>query len=90
VFAIVSKRLGFPLLRRINSLIFNIIAHKMRENLVPKNLIHFRLLLNRCYRKSFRLEEVNPFLRLLIASLRFESPGIPIERLPRFGGKCKE
>lgn len=90
MFAIVSKRLGFPLLRRINSLIFYIIAKKLRENLVPKNVSHFRLLSKRCYRQSFRLEEVNPSLRGLIASLGFESPGIPIERLPRFGGKSKD
>ena len=89
MFAIVSKCLGVSLLRRIISLIFYIIANKMTENLVPKNVSQFRLLSKRCYRQSFRLEEVNPLLRGLIALLRFESPCIRVERVPRFGVKSK-
>jgi hypothetical protein len=61
----------------------------MTENLVPKNVSQFRLLSKRCYRQSFRLEEVNPLLRGLIALLRFESPCIRVERVPRFGVKSK-
>jgi glycosyltransferase involved in cell wall biosynthesis len=89
VFAIVSKRNGVPLLRRINSQIFYFIANKMTENLIPKNVSDFRLLSKRSYEQLVRLEEVNPVLRGLIAWLGFESTGIHIERAPRFGGKSK-
>jgi polyisoprenyl-phosphate glycosyltransferase len=89
VFAIVSKRNGVPLLRRINSQIFYFIANKMTGNLIPKNVSDFRLLSKRCYKQLVRLEEVNPVLRGLIAWLGFESTGIRVERAPRFGGKSK-
>jgi glycosyltransferase involved in cell wall biosynthesis len=89
VFAIVSKRNGVPLLRRINSQIFYLIANKMTGNLIPKNVSDFRLLSKRCYQQLIRLEEVNPVLRGLIAWLGFESTGIRVERAPRFGGKSK-
>jgi glycosyltransferase involved in cell wall biosynthesis len=89
VFAIVSKRNGVSLLRRINSQIFYIIANRMTGNLIPKNVSDFRLLSKRCYQQLIRLEEVNPVLRGLIAWVGFESTGIPVERAPRFGGKSK-
>lgn len=89
VFAIVSKRNGVPLLRRINSQIFYLIANRMTGNLIPKNVSDFRLLSKRCYLQLIRLEEVNPVLRGLIAWLGFESTGIRVERAPRFGGKSK-
>jgi glycosyltransferase involved in cell wall biosynthesis len=89
VFAIVSKRNGVPLLRRINSQIFYLIANKMTGNLIPKNVSDFRLLSRRCYQQLIRLEEANPILRGLIAWLGFESTGIRVERAPRFGGKSK-
>ena len=89
VFAIVSKRNGVPLLRRINSQLFYLIANKMTGNLIPKNVSDFRLLSKRCYQQLIRLEEVNPVLRGLIAWLGFESTGIRVERAPRFGGKSK-
>jgi glycosyltransferase involved in cell wall biosynthesis len=89
VFAIISKRNGVPLLRRINSQIFYLIANKMTGNLIPKNVSDFRLLSRRCYQQLIRLEEVNPVLRGLIAWLGFESTGIRVERAPRFGGKSK-
>lgn len=89
VFAIVSKRNGVPLLRRINSQIFYLIANKMTGNLIPKNVSDFRLLSRRCYQQLIRLEEVNPVMRGLIAWLGFESTGIRVERAPRFGGKSK-
>jgi len=89
VFAIVSKRNGVPLLRRINSQIFYLIANKMTGNLIPKNVSDFRLLSKRVYQQLIRLEEVNPVLRGLVAWLGFESTGIRVERAPRFGGKSK-
>jgi polyisoprenyl-phosphate glycosyltransferase len=51
VFAIVSKRISVPLLRRINSQIFYLIANKMTGNLIPKNVSDFRLLSRRCYQQ---------------------------------------
>ncbi len=63
MFAKVSKRLDVPLLRRINSLIFYLIASKMTGNFIPKSVSDFRLLSKRCYQKLFRLEEVNPVQR---------------------------
>jgi glycosyltransferase involved in cell wall biosynthesis len=89
VFAIVTKRNGVPLLRRINSQIFYFLANKLTGNLLPKNVSDFRLLSKRCYSQLIRLEEVNPVLRGLIAWVGFESTGIPVERAIRFAGKSK-
>ena len=89
VFAIVSKRPGVSLLRRVNSQIFYLIANKMTGSLIPKNVSDFRLLSKRCYQQLIRLEEVNPVLRGLIAWIGFESTGIHVERAPRFGGRSK-
>ena len=89
VFAIVTKRKGVPLLRRINSQIFYFLANKLTGNLLPKNVSDFRLLSKRCYSQLIRLEEVNPVLRGLIAWVGFESTGIPVERAIRFAGKSK-
>lgn len=89
VFAIVSKRNGVPLLRRVNSQIFYFLANKMTGNLIPKNVSDFRLLSRRCYQQLIKLKEVNPVLRGLIAWVGFDSIGIPVERAPRYAGKSK-
>jgi dolichol-phosphate mannosyltransferase len=89
VFAIVSKRNGVPLLRRINSHIFYFLANKMTGNLIPKNVSDFRLLSRRCYQQLIKLKEVNPVLRGLVAWVGFDSIGIPVERAPRYAGKSK-
>ena len=89
VFAIITKRNGVPLLRRINSQIFYFLANKMTGNLIPKKVSDFRLLTKRCYSQLIRLDEVNPVLRGLIAWVGFESIGIPVERSLRFGGRSK-
>lgn len=89
IYAIITKRRGVPLLRRINSQVFYWIANKLTGNLIPKNVSDYRLLSRRCYTQLIKMQEANRVIRGLVAWLGFESIGIAVPREPRFAGKSK-
>ena len=89
VYAIVSKRSGVPLLRRINSQLFYFIANRLTGNLIPRNVSDFRLLSRRIYSAIESMKESNRVVRGMIAWLGFKTIGVRVERAPRFAGSSK-
>jgi dolichol-phosphate mannosyltransferase len=86
VYGVVEKRVGTPLLRRINSRLFYKLAVWLSEGLIPKNASDFRLVDRKVYEAVREMNERNRFVRGLFAWVGFKSIGIPLERPPRYGG----
>lgn len=89
VYAIVSKRLGISVIRKINSQIFYWLANKLTKNAIPRNVSDFRLLSRKAYETLRGLEEANRVIRGLVGWMGFKSVGIKINRPPRFAGASK-
>ena len=86
VYAIINKRLGVPVLRRINSQIFYWIAGRLAGNAIPRNVSDYRLLSRKAYETLRSLRESNRVIRGLVGWMGFKNIGISIVRPPRFGG----
>jgi dolichol-phosphate mannosyltransferase len=86
VYGVVQKRVGTPLLRRLNSRLFYKLANWLSEGLIPKNASDFRLVDRKVYEAVREMNERNRFVRGLFAWVGFKSIGIPLERPPRYGG----
>jgi dolichol-phosphate mannosyltransferase len=86
IYGVVEKRVGTPLLRRINSRLFYRLAGWLSEGLIPKNASDFRLVDRKVYESVREMNERNRFVRGLFAWVGFKSIGIPLVRPPRFGG----
>ncbi len=86
VYAIINKRVGVPLLRRINSQIFYWIAGRLAGNAIPRNVSDYRLLSRKAYETLRGLRESNRVIRGLVGWMGFKSIGISIVRPQRFGG----
>lgn len=89
VFAIVSKRNGIPLLRRINSQIFYWVANRLAGAAIPRNVSDYRLLSRKAYETLRGLRESNRVIRGLVGWMGFKSTGISVVRPARFGGESK-
>lgn len=70
----------------MNSLLFYWLAGKLTDGRLPKNASDFRLVDRKVYETVRSMQERNRFVRGLFAWVGFKSIGIPMERLPRFGG----
>lgn len=86
IFGVVTKRSGTGPIRRMNSLLFYWLAGKLTDGRLPKNASDFRLVDRKVYETVRSMQERNRFVRGLFAWVGFKSIGIPMERLPRFGG----
>jgi len=86
IYGVVEKRVGTPILRRINSRLFYKLAGWLSEGLIPKNASDFRLVDRKVYEAVREMNERNRFVRGLFAWVGFKSIGIPLVRPPRFGG----
>lgn len=89
VYAVVTKRNGTSLLRRLNSRLFYKLANKLSDGVLPENASDFRLLDRKVYEVIRQMNERNRFLRGLIAWSGFKSIGLPMERPERFAGSSK-
>ena len=89
VFAIVSKRIGISVIRKMNSQIFYWLANRLTKNAIPRNVSDFRLLSRKAYETLRGLEEANRVIRGLVGWMGFKSVGIKIDRPPRFAGTSK-
>lgn len=89
VFAIVSKRVGISIIRKMNSQIFYWLANKMAGHAIPRNVSDFRLLTRKAYETLRGLREANRVIRGLVGWMGFKSIGIRVDRPPRFGGTSK-
>ena len=89
VVAKVVRREHVPILRRILSHWFYILANKASGNIIPRGVSDFRLLNRPAYLAARKMQERNRFLRGLIAWTGFRTAVIEIERPPRFAGESK-
>lgn len=89
VFAIVSKRIGTSIIRKMNSQIFYLLANRLTKNTIPRNVSDFRLLSRKAYETLRGLEEANRVIRGLVGWMGFKSVGIRINRPARFAGASK-
>lgn len=86
VYGIVQKRGGTGPLRRFNSWAFYMVAGKLTDGRIPRNVSDFRLMDRKLYEAVRSMHERNRFIRGLVAWSGFKSVGIPMERPERFGG----
>lgn len=86
IFAVIKKRTGTNLIRRINSKLFYFAAAKLSGNSLPENASDFRLVDRKVYEAVKQMTEKNRFIRGLFAWAGFKSIGLPMERPPRFAG----
>jgi dolichol-phosphate mannosyltransferase len=86
IFAVIKKRTGTNLIRRINSKLFYFVAAKLSGNSLPENASDFRLVDRKVYEAVKQMTEKNRFIRGLFAWAGFKSIGLPMERPPRFAG----
>lgn len=89
VFAIVNKRVGISVIRKMNSQIFYWLANKMAGNAIPRNVSDFRLLSKKAYETLRGLREANRVIRGLVGWMGFKSVGVRVDRPPRYGGTSK-
>jgi len=86
IYAVIKKRTGTNLIRRINSKLFYFVAAKLSANSLPENASDFRLVDRKVYEAVKQMTEKNRFIRGLFAWAGFKSIGLPMERPPRFAG----
>jgi glycosyltransferase involved in cell wall biosynthesis len=86
VYGVVEKRGGTGPLRKFNSWAFYILAGKLTDGRIPRNVSDFRLMDRKLYESVRSMNERNRFIRGLVAWSGFKSVGIPMERPERFGG----
>jgi len=89
VFALITRRRGAGVVRRINSWAFYRVARYLTDINLPLDASDFRLLDRRAYEAVRDLNERNRFIRGLAAWVGFSTVAVPMERPPRFGGKSK-
>ncbi|OIQ92742.1 putative glycosyltransferase CsbB [mine drainage metagenome] len=86
VYGIVTRRVGTSPLRRFNSQMFYLVANKLTNGMIPRNVSDFRLVDRRVYHVINSMRERNRFVRGLFAWVGFKSIGIEHERPPRVAG----
>ena len=89
VYAVITKRSGTGLIRRMNSRAFYWLARRLTGEKIPENASDFRLLDRRAYETLRMMDERNRFVRGLVGWMGFSALGIPMERPPRPGGESK-
>jgi dolichol-phosphate mannosyltransferase len=86
VYQIVTARRGTGPIRRFNSWLFYVVANRLTDGRIPRNVSDFRLVDRRVYETVNQMEERNRFVRGLFAWVGFRSIGVEAERAPRTAG----
>jgi len=86
VYQIVTARRGTGPVRRFNSWLFYVVANRLTDGRIPRNVSDFRLVDRKVYETVNRMEERNRFVRGLFAWVGFRSIGVEAERAPRTAG----
>lgn len=86
VYQIVTARQGTGPIRRFNSWLFYVVANKLTDGRIPRNVSDFRLVDRKVYETVNAMEERNRFVRGLFAWVGFKSVGVEAERAPRTAG----
>lgn len=89
VHGIVTARVGTGPIRRMNSNLFYLIAGKLTDGRIPRNVSDFRLIDRTVVDTINRMEERNRFMRGLFSWVGFKTAGVEHERVPRYGGESK-
>jgi dolichol-phosphate mannosyltransferase len=87
VYAVVTRRAGTSLIRRVNARAFYWIVGKLTGDLIPRDAALFRLADRRVYEAVNAMPERSRLLRGLFAWVGFRSIAVEHEREPRFGGQ---
>jgi glycosyltransferase involved in cell wall biosynthesis len=86
VYQIVTARRGTGPMRRFNSWLFYVVANRLTDGRIPRNVSDFRLVDRKVYETINTMEERNRFVRGLFAWVGFRSIGVEAERQPRTAG----
>jgi glycosyltransferase involved in cell wall biosynthesis len=86
VYQIVTARQGTGPVRRFNSWLFYVVANRLTDGRIPRNVSDFRLVDRKVYETVNTMEERNRFVRGLFAWVGFRSIGVEAERQPRVAG----
>jgi glycosyltransferase involved in cell wall biosynthesis len=86
VYQIVTARQGTGPVRRFNSWLFYVVANRLTEGRIPRNVSDFRLVDRKVYETVNTMDERNRFVRGLFAWVGFKSIGVEAERAPREAG----
>jgi len=89
VVAKVVRRDHVPVVRRVLSNWFYVLANKATGDLIPRGVSDFRFLSRPAYLAARKMQEKNRFLRGLIAWTGFKTATVEIERPARFAGNSK-
>ena len=89
VHGIVTARTGTGPIRRMNSNLFYLIAGKLTDGRIPRNVSDFRLVDRAIVDTINRMEERNRFMRGLFSWVGFKTTGVEHERIPRHAGESK-
>jgi polyisoprenyl-phosphate glycosyltransferase len=87
VYQIVTARQGTGPVRRFNSWLFYVVANRLTDGRIPRNVSDFRLVDRKVYETVNTMEERNRFVRGLFAWVGFRSTGVEAERQPRVAGR---
>jgi glycosyltransferase involved in cell wall biosynthesis len=87
VYQIVTARQGTGPIRRMNSWLFYVVANRLTDGRIPRNVSDFRLVDRKVYETVNTMEERNRFVRGLFAWVGFRSTGVEAERQPRVAGR---
>jgi glycosyltransferase involved in cell wall biosynthesis len=89
VHGILTAREGTGPIRKLNSNLFYLIAGKMTDGRIPRNVSDFRLIDRRIVDVINTMEERNRFMRGLFSWAGFKTTGVKHARVPRYGGESK-
>jgi len=89
VHGILTARVGTGPIRKLNSNLFYLIAGKLTDGRIPRNVSDFRLIDRAIVDTINRMEERNRFMRGLFSWVGFKTAGVEHEREPRHAGESK-
>jgi dolichol-phosphate mannosyltransferase len=89
VHGVLTARTGTGPIRRLNSNLFYLVAGKLTDGRIPRNVSDFRLIDRRVVDTINRMEERNRFMRGLFSWVGYKTTGVEHERQPRHGGESK-
>jgi glycosyltransferase involved in cell wall biosynthesis len=89
VHGILTARVGTGPIRKLNSNLFYLIAGKLTDGRIPRNVSDFRLIDRTVVDTINRMEERNRFMRGLFSWVGFKTTGVEHEREPRHAGESK-
>lgn len=89
VHGVLTARVGTGPIRKLNSNLFYLIAGKLTDGRIPRNVSDFRLIDRTIVDTINRMEERNRFMRGLFSWVGFKTTGVEHEREPRHAGESK-